>query len=160
MTRYIDTPHQYGDLALVQQAIQTCQEEIEQCLSTQYQLVNTSLSVDFTELLDIRLNALSILNHIMMEQSPKIRQDFKGACSVSADDYKVKDENNAKPAQAITQMLESTKQTIELLNNIRRYTKDTLIKDNLAGISNQLSLSYQQLKQCKQSLKHKEVSKT
>ncbi|MDO6425566.1 hypothetical protein Q4489_00995 [Thalassotalea sp. 1_MG-2023] len=144
MANNVETAHRFGDLALIQQALQACYEETENFLSVQCQLANKQMTIDLTNPIDIRLEAVSSLNHLMIKQSPLIQQEFGLTKSLST--CTSVDANTAEQLLVLKQLLKHTQQTIDLLNNIQRYTKDTLIKKNFDLISEQLSLSYHRTK--------------
>lgn len=144
MTNNVETAHRFGDLALIQQVLQACYEETENFLSIQCQLTNQQMTIDLTSPIDMRLAAISSLNHLMIKQSPLIQQEFGLTKSITPDDSI--ETNTKEQLNALNKLLKHTQQTIDLLNNIQRYTKDTLIKKNFDLISEQLSLSYQRTK--------------
>ncbi|OKY26786.1 MULTISPECIES: hypothetical protein [Thalassotalea] len=144
MTNNVETAHRFGDLALIQQALQACYEETENFLSIQCQLANKQMTIDLTKPIDTRLEAVSSLNHLMIKQTPLIQQEF-GLTKSPSTNVSV-ETSTVEQLLALKQLLKHTQQTIDLLNNIQRYTKDTLIKKNFDLIGEQLSLSYQRTK--------------
>ncbi|GHG05110.1 hypothetical protein [Thalassotalea marina] len=138
--------HTSGDLALLQDVIQICLEEIEQLLALQ-QAANTSRVVfDFSEAIDVRLGVISSLNRLTLNSTNNILAKFF-------------DKTSPEPVQAskhqlaeLNRLVLETSQNIELVENIQHFIKDKKVKQQIDNVLRSLKHSQQEMNKHEQQL--------
>lgn len=127
--------HTSGDLALLQDVIQICLEEIEQLFALQQAANCSQVVFNFSEAIDVRLGVISSLNRLSLNSTNNILAKFLD--KASAEPIKASKQQLAE----LNRLVLETHQNIELVENIQHFIKDKKVKQQIDSVLRSLKHS-------------------
>lgn len=139
MNYFNSRQHTSGDLALLQDVIQICLEEVEQLLVLQQAANNKQVVFDFSESIDVRLGVISSLNRLSVNSTNNILAKFIDKASLEAATA------DKQQLVGLNRLVIEAHQNIELVENIQHFIKDKKVKHQIEIVLRSLKHSQKEL---------------